>query len=80
MNLTDKANQLKKRIAPGIWEDKKGNVHFSIPELLALHDLEDTSENHQEVKQMVTELMKKFHPNAEIRYRASPTDDGKDLR
>lgn len=41
MNLTDKANQLKKQIAPGIWEDRDGHIHLSIPELLALHDLEN---------------------------------------
>jgi hypothetical protein len=80
MNLTDKANQLKKRIAPGIWEDKKGQVHFSIPELLALHDLEDTPENHVEVKKMLVELMKKNNPNTPVLFRKSPTDDGEDLR
>lgn len=80
VNLTDKANQLKKRIAPGIWEDKKGQIHFSIPELLRLHDLEDAPENHEIVKGMLMELMKKFRPNVEIRYRKSPTDDGEDLR
>jgi hypothetical protein len=39
MKLTDKTNKLKKRIAPGIWEDQKGQIHFSIPDLLALYDL-----------------------------------------
>lgn len=80
MNLTDKANQLKKRIAPGIWEDQKGQTHFSIPELLALHDLEDTPENHVEVNKMLVELMKKHHPNTPVLFRKSPTDDGEDLR
>lgn len=63
-----------------VWEDKKGQIHFSIPELLRLHDLEDTPENNAEVKKMIMELMKKFNPNTEVRYRKSPTDDGEDLR
>lgn len=80
MNLTDKANQLKKHIAPGIWEDKKGQIHFSIPDLLKLHDLEDTPENHAIVVEMIKELMKMHSPTTPIIYRKSPTDDGKDLR
>lgn len=80
MNLTDRTDQLGKRIAPGIWKDQKDQIHFSIPELLALHDLEDTPENHQIVIKMLTELMKKFNPNSPVLYRKSPTDDGEDLR
>lgn len=29
-------------IAPGIWVDRNGDPHFSVPELLAMVDLEDT--------------------------------------
>ena len=32
-------------VAPGIYEDAKGQMHLSIPELLALVDVEDTEEN-----------------------------------
>lgn len=45
------------RIAPGIWLDADGDVHFSIPELLAMVDLEDTPANREEVAQMVAEIM-----------------------
>lgn len=80
MNLTDKANQLKKYHGPGVWEDQGGAIHFSIPDLLKHYELEDTPENHAIARQMLVELMKKFRPNTEIRYRKSPTDDGEDLR
>lgn len=80
MNLTDRANQLKKRIAPGIWLDQDDHPHFSIPELLEHVGLEDTPGNREEAKRMFLELMKKFNPNTEIRYRKSPTDDGEDIR
>lgn len=33
------------RIAPGIWMDRDGHVHWSIVELLELVDLEDTPDN-----------------------------------
>ena len=37
------------RLAPGIWLDARGDVHWSVPELLALVDLEDTPENREAV-------------------------------
>lgn len=80
MNLTDKANQLKKRIAPGIWEDKNDKTHFSIPELLQHVGLDDTPENREEAKRMLVELFKELNPNCKLLYRESPTDDGEDLR
>jgi hypothetical protein len=32
-------------VAPGIWLDKDGNLHLSVPELLALVQLPDTPAN-----------------------------------
>ena len=36
-------------IAPGLWRDAAGDMHFSVPELLALFDIEDTPENREKV-------------------------------
>lgn len=80
MNPTAKANQLKKYLMPGIWEDMDGHHHFSIPELLASVGLPDTPENHEQCKRMVMDVFKRNNPNVEIRYRKSPTDDGEDIR
>lgn len=80
MNLTNKANQLKEQLAPGIWVDQEDKMHFSIPDLLEHHGLEPNEENRQECIRMMMELMKKFHPNTPILYRQSPTDDGEDIR
>lgn len=80
MKLTDKTNKLKRQIAPGIWEDQTGKVHFSIPDLLDHVGLEDTPENRKEAGQMLVEVMKKEMPNTPILFRKSPTDDGEDIR
>lgn len=80
MNLSDKANQLKKQLGPGVWEDQLGQMHFSIPDMLKHHGLEVNEENRQECLRMMVELMKKNNPNTELRYRKSPTDDGEDIR
>ncbi len=50
-------NQMKRRIAPGIWEDKEDNVHWSIPELLALFKIPDTPENQAMVRHTVAQFM-----------------------
>lgn len=80
MKLSDKRNKIKKRIAPGIWKDQTGTVHFSIPDLLHHVSLEDTPENREEAKAMFVEVMKKEMPNTPILFRKSPTDDGEDIR
>lgn len=80
MKLGPGRNKLGKQIAPGIWEDADGIPHFNIPDLLALFDLPNTSENRKIVKDMLVELMKKHSPNAPILYRKSTEDEGEDLR
>lgn len=47
------------RLAPGVWVDADGDVHFSVPELLAMVDLEDTPANREEVAQMVAGIMRR---------------------
>lgn len=53
------ADQLRgaTRVAPGIWIDRQGGVHFSIPELLALVDLPDTPANRAEVVRTITRTL-----------------------
>lgn len=80
MNPSDKRNQIKKLMAPGIWKDQTGKVHLSIPDLLHHVRLEDTPENREEAKAMFVEIMKKEMPNTPILLRKSPTDDGEDIR
>ena len=38
-------NQMRRRIAPGIWEDMEGNPHISVTELLDMVGLPNTPEN-----------------------------------
>jgi hypothetical protein len=42
------------RVAPGIWLDADGGVHFSVPELLALVALPNTPANRAIVTEMLT--------------------------
>jgi hypothetical protein len=67
-------NVLGKRIAPGIWEDKDGNPHFSLPELLALFDLEDTPRNREIAAANIREVIRQKNPAAKIVERKSPSD------
>ncbi len=68
----DNRNKLGKRISPGIWEDKDGNVHFSLPELLALFELEDTPENRAIATENIKEMLRKQHPEVIIVERPTP--------
>lgn len=65
---------MKKRIAPGIWEDMDGNVHFSLPELLAFFELEDTPENRRIATENIRETIRKQNPDCTIVERDKPDD------
>lgn len=55
-----------RRVAPGIWLDANGDVHFSVPELLALVDLADTPENREAVVEMAIETFRAQNPTVPI--------------
>jgi rhamnogalacturonyl hydrolase YesR len=63
---------MRERIAPGIWRDANGDIHWSIPELLEMVELEDTPENRARVEKMLEDLMRKEHPEAKIIKRPHP--------
>jgi hypothetical protein len=67
--MNEKANQMKERVAPGIWIDQNGDLHFSIPELLDLYDLPHTKENFDRMKQVCAQVVRQRHPKAIIKYR-----------
>lgn len=67
-------NKLRKRHAPGIWEDRDGNVHFSLPELLELFELEDTPENRRIATENIRAMIRKQNPDATIVERKTPSD------
>jgi len=54
------------RIAPGLWRDRHGHLHVSIPELLALVELEDTPANRAEVERIAREAWSRNVPGAII--------------
>jgi len=48
------------QVAPGIWIDRHGGVHWSVPELLALVDLEDTPANREAVVATVLDSLRGY--------------------
>ncbi len=54
-------------LAPGIWLDKDGDLHFSIPELLAVVELENTPENVEAIVAMCERISRACGPLAIIR-------------
>lgn len=67
-------NIVRKIIAPGIWIDEDGHSHWSLPDLLAHVELEDTSENRLKVAAMLEDLIVKQNPEAQIVKRSSPEE------
>lgn len=67
-------NKLSHIISTGIWEDADGNMHFNVPDLLKMVDLEDTAENREKVKAMVHEIVAEYIPDTTIIDRET-TDD-----
>ncbi len=67
-------NRVKKIISPGIWEDMNGCLHFNIPDLLKMFDLEDTPENHRIAIENVKQVIREQSPEAQINVRKSPEE------
>ena len=67
-------NVVKKIIAPGIWEDMNGQLHFNVPELLMLFGLEDTPENHRICIENIKQVIEQLNPGIPVRYRKSPEE------
>ncbi len=65
--LDSKQAQLGKRIAPGIWTDKEGNAHFSIPELLQQFGWPDNPHNRKLIEEALHEQLKQMNPKAQIK-------------
>jgi hypothetical protein len=49
-------NTMAKRIAPGIWQDADGNVHFSVPEMMKQSGIENTPENLKECMELCRQV------------------------
>lgn len=55
------------RLAPGVWLDGDGDLHFSIPELLVAFELADTPENRELLASDIAEFMGQWMPVTMIR-------------
>lgn len=69
-----KRNEIKRIVAPGLWEDMNGQLHINVPVLLKLFDLEDTPENHKIAIANIQQVIRDQNPEATIRVRKSPEE------
>jgi hypothetical protein len=53
-------------IASGIWLDRAGDVHFSIPELLELFEIADTPANQEICREIVEAVIRNHDPRIPI--------------
>jgi hypothetical protein len=63
---------LKKQWAPGIWEDIEGNIHWSIPDLLAHVGLPNTKENRARAKETLERMIAQHQGRAIYREHPDP--------
>jgi hypothetical protein len=54
------------RLAPGVWIDRDGALHFSVPELLAVFGWEDTPATRDEVTAIVRACVAREFPDTTI--------------
>ena len=70
----DRQRQGAVRLAPGVWLDRKGMMHFSSAELLEYFGLPDTEEDRETCGQVVRELVARLHPGARVIEQEETTD------
>jgi hypothetical protein len=61
--------------APGVWVDREGAMHFSIPEMLAHLGVENTPANRDELTKIVEAMIATSAPDCEV-IVTEPTTDG----
>jgi hypothetical protein len=54
------------QLAPGVWRDRAGYVHFSVPEILAHLGLPDTPATRDLVNRIAAETIARVAPDATI--------------
>lgn len=55
-----------RRLAPGVWVDRNGGLHFSAPDLLALLNVADTPANRDELTKHIREYLSTATPDASL--------------
>lgn len=70
----DRQRQGGQYIAPGVWLDREGHAHFSVPEILAHLGIADTPEDRALCTHVVSTALREVDPNARI-IREDPGPD-----
>lgn len=74
MNTPEGKNTIAYRLDEGAWVDTDGNLHFSVPDILAHFGVEDTPENRQVMMMQLQDILSKECPHAKIVERETPED------
>jgi hypothetical protein len=53
-------------LMPGVWIDREGGLHFSIPEILKAEGIADTPEAREHARRMFEEMLREQQPQATI--------------
>lgn len=77
LTSTEIARQLQagQSLGPGVWVDRTGALHFSVPEILAFFNVADTSENRDQCMQLMLALFREQAPEATVIVQ-DPGSDG----
>lgn len=62
----ENADLVARHIGPGVWEDANGNLHFSLPDILAFTGLPDTPDNQKKLAEMISTMVRKKEQDALI--------------
>jgi hypothetical protein len=57
---------MRRRLAPGVWEDANEDLHFSLPELLDFFELENNPANQAHLDAMIRKLIAENIPKTTI--------------
>lgn len=53
-------------LMPGVWIDREGGLHFSIPEILKAEGIADTPEAREHATRIFEELLRELQPQATV--------------
>lgn len=61
-------------LSPGVWIDREGGLHFSVPEILAALGLPDTPADREHATKVIEEQLRQQCPEATVVTQDEGTD------
>lgn len=63
-------------LMPGVWIDREGGLHFSIPEILKAEGIADTPEAREHATRLFEEMLREQQPQATLIVQDDEAPDG----